>query len=119
MSNPTTVFIWSLDCESDRQSYSIANCPRRDDGARLGWDRRGQCHLMQPGAFADQAPQPVLPQNTDVCARSGRMRTPGKRVLLQCPVWPVGVAMVGVFISRRAGSAGSRPLSRGTASPRR
>lgn len=38
------------------------------------------------------------PQNTDVCSRSGRMRTTGKRVLLQCPVWPGRVAMVGVFI---------------------
>ncbi len=27
MSNPTAVFIRSLDCESDRQSYSTANCP--------------------------------------------------------------------------------------------
>ena len=55
MSNPTTVFIWSLDCESDRQSYSIANCPRRDDGARLG-GTGGVSATSSTGAFGTRPP---------------------------------------------------------------
>ena len=45
----------------------------------------------------DQAAEPVLPQNPDTSARGGRILAPGRRVLMQRPVRPVHVAVVGVL----------------------
>jgi hypothetical protein len=48
------------------------------------------CHL---GILADQAAEPLPAEKPDVCARSGWMRTPGRRALLQCPVRPVRIVV--------------------------
>jgi len=45
--------------------------------------------LCDLGIFADQAADPVTPENPDIGAWSRRIRTPGRRALLQCPVRPV------------------------------
>jgi hypothetical protein len=69
---------------------------RYERGNPVGAENR--VTLCDPGIFMDQAAEPVPAQNPDVCARSGWMRTPGRRALLQRPVRPVGVVMVGVLI---------------------
>jgi hypothetical protein len=50
------------------------------------------------GTFADQAAEPASPQHPDARAWSKRMRTSGRRVLLQRPVWPVRIVVMEVFI---------------------
>ena len=54
--------------------------------------------LCDLGIFTDQAAEPVPAPNPDVGARSGRMRTPGRRALLQRPVRAMQVVMVGVLV---------------------
>jgi hypothetical protein len=44
--------------------------------------------LCDLGILADQAAEPLPAQNPDVRGPSGRMRTPGRRALVQCPVRP-------------------------------
>jgi hypothetical protein len=53
--------------------------------------------LCDLGIFADQAAEPVAPENPDVGAWSRRIRTPGRRVLPQCPVRPVRIVVTGVL----------------------
>lgn len=45
----------------------------------------------------DQATEPVPAQNPDVCAQSRRMRTTGRWPLVQRPVRPVRVVMIGIL----------------------
>lgn len=54
------------------------------------------------GILVDQAAEPVSAQNQDVGLRSGWMRTPGGRALLQCPVRPVRVVVVDVLTQGQA-----------------
>jgi len=49
------------------------------------------------GILADQAAWPVPAHYPDACARSGRMRTRGGWPLVQCPVRPAGVVVIGVL----------------------
>jgi len=53
------------------------------------------------GVFVDQAAEPVPPQNPDTCACGGRTLASGGRVLVQRPVRPMGVVMVGVLAENR------------------
>jgi hypothetical protein len=52
------------------------------------------CHLR---VFMDQAAEPVPAQNAHTGHFRSRMRVPSGRVLLQCPVRPVRVVMIGVL----------------------
>jgi hypothetical protein len=45
----------------------------------------------------NQATEPVPAQNPDACARGRRMRTPGRRALLQRPLRAVQLVVVGVL----------------------
>jgi hypothetical protein len=47
--------------------------------------------LRDLGVFVDQAAEPVPAQNAHTGHFRRRMRATGGRVLLQCPVRPVGV----------------------------
>jgi len=49
------------------------------------------------GIFVDQAAEPVPPQNPDTCACCGRVLASGGRVLVQRPVRPVAVVVIGVL----------------------
>jgi hypothetical protein len=53
--------------------------------------------LCDVGTLADQAAEPVPPENPDVCAWSRWVLTPGGRALLQRPVGPVNVVMIDIF----------------------
>src|SRR5215472_6105969 len=53
--------------------------------------------LCDLGILADQATKPVPAENPDVRAQSSWIRTPDRRALLQCPVWPVSVVVIGVL----------------------
>jgi len=46
----------------------------------------------------NQATQPVPPENAHIRHCRGWMRTPGRRVLVQCPVRPVGVVVIDVLV---------------------
>ena len=48
--------------------------------------------------FMDQAAESVPPLNPDFRALSRWMGTPGRWGLLQRPVWPVAVVVVGVLV---------------------
>ena len=49
------------------------------------------------GVFVDQAAEPVPPQNPDTCACSGRILAPGGRILVQRPVRPMRIEVIGVL----------------------
>jgi hypothetical protein len=49
----------------------------------------------------DQAAEPVPAQDPDISVRIRRMRTSGRRTLLQCPVWPVRVVVIDVLIKNQ------------------
>jgi hypothetical protein len=49
------------------------------------------------GVFVDQAAEAVAPQNPDTCASYGRILASGGRVLVQRPVRPVGVVVIGAL----------------------
>jgi hypothetical protein len=49
------------------------------------------------GIFADQAAEPVPPQDPDIRAHSGQTLTPGWRALAQSPVRAMAVVMIGVL----------------------
>ena len=49
------------------------------------------------GVFVDQAAEPVPPQNPDACACGGSTLASGGWVLVQRPVRPMGVVMVGIL----------------------
>jgi hypothetical protein len=51
--------------------------------------------------FVDQATEPIAAQNPDICAQSGRTRTPGRRALFQCPVGTARVAVIDVLIKNQ------------------
>jgi len=63
--------------------------------------------VCELGIFADQAAEPVSPQNPNVGARSGWNRTPGRRGLLERPVRAMQVVMVGVFAEDQPVGAGN------------
>jgi hypothetical protein len=70
------------------------------------------------GVFVDKAAEPVSPQNPDTCACGGRTLASGGRVLVQRPVRPMGVVMVGVLGEDQlqvpfAGDSASGPGTRG------
>jgi hypothetical protein len=46
----------------------------------------------------DQAAEPVPPQNPGACACCGRILAPGGRLLVQGPVRPVAVIVIGVLV---------------------
>jgi hypothetical protein len=48
--------------------------------------------------FADQSAEPITPQNAHTGHFCGRVDAPGGRVLLQCPVRPVGVVVLDVLV---------------------
>ena len=50
--------------------------------------------LCDLGVFVDQAAKPVPAQNAHIGLSRWRMRPPCGRVLLQCPVRPVSVAVI-------------------------
>jgi uncharacterized protein YxjI len=60
------------------------------------------------GVFADEATETVSPQNTHAAHLYGWMDAPGGRTLLQRPVRPMSVVMVGVLREGTAGTA-ARP----------
>jgi hypothetical protein len=47
--------------------------------------------------FVDQSAKPVTPQDADVGTCCGRIGSPVGRVLVQRPVWPVDVVVIGVL----------------------
>jgi hypothetical protein len=49
------------------------------------------------GVFVDQAAEPVAPQHANTRAFCRRTGSPGGRILVQRPVWPVGVVVIGVL----------------------
>jgi hypothetical protein len=53
--------------------------------------------LCDLGVFVDQAAEPVPPQNPDTRACGGRTLASGGRVLVQRPVRPMSVVMVGIL----------------------
>jgi AAA domain len=53
--------------------------------------------LCDLGVFADQAAEPVPPQKAHTGHFSRRMRTPGGRVLLQRPMRPMDIVVIGVL----------------------
>ena len=53
--------------------------------------------LCDLGVFVGQAAEPVPEHNAHTGHFRRWMRTPGGRILLQCPVRPVGVVMIDVF----------------------
>ena len=53
--------------------------------------------LCDLGIFADQAAEPVPPQDPDIGVHSGRMLTPGGRPLAERPVRAMNVVVVGVL----------------------
>jgi hypothetical protein len=53
--------------------------------------------LCDLGILAAKSAESVSAENPDVCAQSRWTRTPGGRALLQCPVGPVGVVVIGVL----------------------
>lgn len=55
------------------------------------------CTLCDLGILADQAAEPVPPQDPDICTQSRRMRPPGRRALLQRPMRPMGVVVIDVL----------------------
>ena len=61
-----------------------------------------------PGVFADEAAETVSPQNTHAALLYGWMDAPGGRTLLQRPVRPMSVVLVGVLREGTAGTA-ARP----------
>jgi hypothetical protein len=73
---------------------------RRGGRPRVYPDRAGaencvtSCDL---GVFVDQAAGPVRPQHPDTGAWGKRMCPPSRWVLLQRPVWPVGVVVIDVL----------------------
>jgi hypothetical protein len=54
-------------------------------------------NLCDLGILADQAAEPVPAENPDIRARSGWMRTPGRRALLQHPVRAMLVIVIDVL----------------------
>jgi hypothetical protein len=64
--------------------------------------------LCDPGVFADEAAETVSPQNTHAALLYGWMDAPGGRTLLQRPVRPMSVVLVGVLREGTAGTA-ARP----------
>jgi hypothetical protein len=50
------------------------------------------------GIFVDQAAEPVSPQDSDRTS-CGLIGSPGRWVLVQRPVWPVGVVVIDVVAS--------------------
>jgi hypothetical protein len=55
--------------------------------------RRLRCSAV----LADQATEPITVQNPDAGIRSGRNRMPGRRPLMQRPMRPMRVVMIGVL----------------------
>ena len=53
--------------------------------------------LCDLGIFVDQAAEPISPQNPDISAWGWCVRRSGGRILVECPVRPAGVVMVGVL----------------------
>jgi hypothetical protein len=53
--------------------------------------------LCDLGVFVDQAAEPVPPQNSDTCACCGRILAPGGRILVQRPVRPTRIVVIGVL----------------------
>jgi hypothetical protein len=49
------------------------------------------------GIFVDQAAESVPPEHADTCTFRQGIGSPGRRILLQRPVRPVGVVVIGVL----------------------
>jgi hypothetical protein len=73
--------------------------------------------LCELGVFVDQAAEPVASQHADSRLCCGGIGSPGGRILVQCPVWPVSVVVIDVLAEDEpqmppAISIGSRPSRR-------
>src|SRR5215831_11510213 len=62
--------------------------------ARGVWGCRNLCHIMRPANIHGSARRAGPAQNTHNGHVGGRLRATGGRVLLQCPVRPVGVVVI-------------------------
>jgi hypothetical protein len=82
------------------KNAGIDPAPRRDGPGWPEFLRVGaeycvtSCNL---GIFVDQAAEPVPPQNPDTCSCRGWIPAPGGRILMQGPVRPVRIVVIGVL----------------------
>ncbi len=79
------------------EAVSLADAVRSMSVRPPGVGAENPVTLCDLGVLADQAAEPVPPQDPDIGVYSGRTLTPGGRPLAECPMRAMNVVVAGVL----------------------